>query len=113
MADVPHFALPLRFVAGAGKTDALAAVTVEQDSLDDVAACVECVIRYRPGERLDNPAFGIDDPVFVTTLDTEAMLAAISDQEPRAEVAIEDGWVPEEMLARLRVEIRYEEGGGE
>lgn len=54
MADIPHLALPLRIVNGQ-------AAVVEQDSDAEVLQCVEVVARYRPGDRVAAPDFGVPD----------------------------------------------------
>lgn len=57
MAEVPHFAIPLRRV---GATGTLA--EVEQDSEADVDACIEGIMRTPVGWRVDLPEFGTPDP---------------------------------------------------
>lgn len=82
MATAPHFALPFRFERGH-------AVENEQDSRDDVAACVEAILRYRKGQRLSAPDFGIVDPTFgQAPINGAGLIAALEDQEPRARAAI-------------------------
>ena len=57
MADVPHLAFPVR-------VDGSTFATVEQDSFDDVAGCVELVLRTPRGSRIDAPEFGLPDLTF-------------------------------------------------
>lgn len=84
MADIPHFALPFRFENGR-------AVVNEQDSVEDVAACVEAVLRTRPGERDDLPTFGVPDPTFSQApLSTDALVRQVQAWEPRAEILATD-----------------------
>lgn len=97
MADIPHFDLPFRFVGGK-------AVEVEQDSVDDIAVCVEALLRTRPGERIELPTYGIPDPVFVGA-DTEAIMASVRDWEPRASIAIEEGWDYDAFIQSLRITL--------
>lgn len=81
---IPHFDLPFRF----GNTSI---VTVEQDSPEDVANCVEAIARTIIGERDDSPDFGIDDLTFSNQpLDTELLTAQILQQEPRATIVIRE-----------------------
>jgi phage baseplate assembly protein W len=51
-ADIPHFALPLRYLGGKP-------IVNEQDSWDDVYDCVQAIARYPRGFREDLPDFGI------------------------------------------------------
>jgi hypothetical protein len=52
--EVPQLAVPFRIERGR-------ALVVEQDSDAEVMQCVEAVLRYRPGHRLDLPEFGTRD----------------------------------------------------
>lgn len=58
MADIPHLAFPVRFNAAGS------AVVVEQDSAEEIAGCVETIVRTVKGHRLERPEFGIRDLVF-------------------------------------------------
>lgn len=79
---VPHFDLPFRL---SGKSFAV----VEQDSHEDVANCVETIIRTPYGFRDDAPDFGLDDHTFDNRpLNVDAMRAQIESQEPRATMAL-------------------------
>jgi phage baseplate assembly protein W len=96
-ALIPHLAYPARVVGGR-----LAAV--EQDSIDDVAGCVELLMRCPVGSREDEPTFGTPPQVFgqggVSAAELEA---AIARWEPRAGVLTEatlDG-----LAARVRMEV--------
>lgn len=80
---VPHFDLP--FAYSAGKPN-----VVEQDSLDDVANCVEAVVRTTQGQRLEISDFGIPAQTFATTpLDQATIVAQILQYEPRASVVLD------------------------
>lgn len=104
MTDVPHFALPLRYVNGAP-------VVNEQDSLDDVAACVAAILRTRQGERDTLPEFGSPDLTFAQQpLDMDALLDVVGEQEPRARLAVEadiDDF--DTALARVEVDVTTED----
>lgn len=98
MAAIPHFALPFAFGVSHVREN-------EQDSREDVGACVEAVMRYRKGQRSTAPEFGIEDPVFAQApLDASSFVTDITDQEPRAKVALVE---VEDELDRAR---SYEEG---
>jgi hypothetical protein len=81
--ETPHFDLPFRL-------DPTVRV-VEQDSLDDVANCVEAILRYRVGYRLSLLEFGIRDPAFRQGgPDLDEIAQAIEEFEDRAGAVIED-----------------------
>jgi hypothetical protein len=96
----PHFDLPFRFQGGA-------VAAVEQDTYNDVANCVEAIVRTPFGYRYDAPDFGLTDMVFdLQPLDTESVLAAIETQEPRADVLVEEN--PDfydVLIARMTIEL--------
>jgi phage baseplate assembly protein W len=75
-AQVPHFAYPFRF-------ERHGISTVEQDSLDDLAQCVQVIIQTRIGERVEIPDFGVDPIVFNDDIDRDALQRALEDWEPR------------------------------
>lgn len=79
---VPHLALP--FSIGAGGR----ARTVEQDTLDDIAQCVQVLLTTVVGERVELPEYGIDDPTFLTRMDLNEIRLAIEEWEPRAETLL-------------------------
>ena len=103
MADVPHFALPFRFRQGR-------AVEVEQDSIDDVAACVEAVLRTRPGQRDEHPDFGTPDLTFSQRpVSSESLAAAVERWEPRVHLlAEEDPDLVHEAVQRVRLTLTQE-----
>jgi phage baseplate assembly protein W len=82
MADIPHFDLPFRFANGA-------AVAVEQDTTDDVVACVYAILVCPVGYRAELPEFGVEDPTFSEGApDADAIADAIAQWEPRADTLI-------------------------
>lgn len=84
MADVPHFDIPFRFDTTGH------AVTVEQDSLEEISNCVEAVMRTIIGQRIEAPDFGIPDPTFSTQpLALQQIIDAVLVQEPRAALLLE------------------------
>lgn len=83
MTDTPHFDLPFRFDSSGH------AAVVEQDTLEDVTNCVEAVLRTIKGQRAEAPDFGIDDPTFTDQpINLQAIVEAVLEQEPRANVLI-------------------------
>jgi phage baseplate assembly protein W len=61
--------------------------TVPQDSIDEVAQCVEILLRTEIGARDELPAFGTTDLTFEQMpLDVEPIAAQVEHWEPRARV---------------------------
>lgn len=84
MSFVPHFDIPFRFLSTGH------AATVDQDTLDDISACVEAIMRTLQGQRDDNPNFGIPDPTFqLQPIDLGLITEAVLQQEPRASLLLE------------------------
>lgn len=83
MASVPHFSFPLRLAADGGLA------TVEQDTIDDVAQCVRVLVDTAVGERVELPAYGIEDPSFTEGIDRDEIRRAVDEWEPRAALMIE------------------------
>jgi phage baseplate assembly protein W len=83
--DTPHLAYPLQITAQG-------AVVVEQDTLDEIEACVHLICDTPQGYRADQPTFGIPDPLFASTpMDVQAIADAINALEPRALLTITQG----------------------
>lgn len=102
--ESPQFAFPLTFV---GSTIAV----VEQDSADDIRACVEVIIRYPLGLRPELPDFGVPDQTFTQgdQIDTDVLLAAVARWEPRAAtLAAELAITPDLLIRQVTVNV---EGG--
>lgn len=83
-------------------------VLVEQDSLDEIAGCVETIIRTPRGLRDELPDFGSRDRLFTEgPLDTGDILDEITDWDGRAELLIEAyPDAVESMAQNVRVTIR-------
>src|SRR4051794_13576023 len=80
---IPKLRVPLRLENGR-------LALVEQDSQDNVAACVYAILATERGSRLEDPDFGIEDPTFGTMpVDVDEWLEQIAAYEPRAEVQTE------------------------
>ena len=99
MADIPHLALPLRFVNGA-------AVVTEQDTTDEIMACVLAVLLCPLGYRVELPTFGIPDPTFSEgVVSSDVIEAVLGEWEPRShEVA--DAWADGLDMFVSRVLVR-------
>jgi phage baseplate assembly protein W len=82
-AQIPHFSFPFRF-------ERRGAAVVEQDSLEEIEHCVMVLLATRRGSRVELPDYGIDDPTFLKHMDLDAIEAAISEWEERADVLLED-----------------------
>jgi phage baseplate assembly protein W len=85
--QIPHFAVPFEFkIIGHG---APTANVTEQDSEEEIFDCVEVVLRYETGFRLEKPEFGTPDLTFSETLpNTNTIFEAVDIWEPRAEPII-------------------------
>lgn len=83
MARTPHFGFPFR---AAGSSFAV----TEQDSPDEIADCVEAVLRTPERSRIDVPAYGRPDASFEqlgpAKPTVEPYVAAVEEWEPRAAV---------------------------
>lgn len=77
MADIPHFAHPLRIVGGSAQT-------IEQDSDEDLLLCVSTLLRTEIGSRDELPEYGIEDLAFMPDV-TGDITDAIREWEPRVE----------------------------
>ena len=96
MTDIPHFAVPFRVMNGG-------VATVEQDSDDDILACVETVLRTPVGNREEQPDFDITDLTFKTDpaeINLECQ-QALDELEPRAH-AIPEAEI-NELIATVRI----------
>lgn len=82
MAQIPHFALPLR-LDGIGRL-----ATIEQDSADEIAQCVAVILATPEGSRVEVPDFGIPRLEF-NLPDTADIIAAVQEWEPRADLSLD------------------------
>lgn len=109
MADIPHLSTPFRFVGAEAH-----AAEVEQDSIEDIAGCVEAIIRTRPGVRIETPDLGVSDPTFMTRsspartdpASIDALMSEIEVWEPRASIAVTDGWDFTKWVEELSIKVR-------
>ena len=107
MADLPHLPINFRFVTEDGMPRP---TVVEQDSYEDIASCVETILRCPVDWRPELPEFGSVDPTFrQAPIDTDSMLAAVRQWEDRAEFTTEEfGDVVDEAVRRIRLSIQTE-----
>lgn len=84
--DTPQFGLPFRLNADGTEVE-----SVEQDSVEDVAACVEGFLRTPLGWYEEQPGYGFDAPVFEERVDLDAIRMQVEQWEDRADLLIEDG----------------------
>jgi hypothetical protein len=83
MTDVPHFDFPFHLNGGSF-------AEIEQDSLDDLIACIEVAILTQQGFRKELPTFGVNDPTFQTQpIDADKLINEIVAHEPRAAILFE------------------------
>lgn len=84
--DTPQLAYPFEFTSRGGFRE------VEQRSLDDIAACVEVILRYPEGFRPELPEFGLPDLLFRENRNEISSIIedAILRWEPDASVLIEE-----------------------
>lgn len=95
MADIPHFTSPFRIVGGA-------AVTIEQDSDEDLLLNVATLLRTEIGSRDELPEYGIDDLAFRSEI-TGEIVDKIREWEPR--VAAEADEDIQDLINRVEVRI--------
>lgn len=75
MADIPHLSFPYEF-----------GVHNEQDTIDDITACVAAVLSCPQGFRNEEPTFGITDQAFRQGgASLPELRSAVSRWEPRAQ----------------------------
>lgn len=97
--DVPHFAVP--FTISTQLNGTISADVNEQDSLEDILACVQTITVCPIGAWIDQPTFGIPSPVFANTpVGTTGITQALGTWEPRAATAASE--FPDEFDAATR-----------
>ena len=86
--DLPHFTLPFQFVSdGVG---GLVANVCEQESVAEIGACAEAILRTVQGQRTTLPDFGRPQLEFNTDpeLVRATLAAALLEWEPRLEALV-------------------------
>jgi phage baseplate assembly protein W len=98
VAQIPHFAFPFKFTA-AGP-----AAVVEQDTPQDVTACVVAILSYPAGSRADVPTFGLPDQSFRTGgANLQEVREALNEWEPRASAELD---LDDRLLAQGIEDVR-------
>ncbi len=101
MTDIPQFSLPLR-LDGNGDF-----AVNEQDSLDEITDCVQAIVRYPLGYRIEKPDFGVPEQEFQQGgADAQTIRRQIDKWEPRARETV--GATLDELVANVRIDV---EGG--
>jgi hypothetical protein len=97
----PHFAVPFNF----GHDDH--ALCIEQGSVEDHAEQVEAIVRTIKGQRLDQPEFGIFDPVLDENgPDIHAIQLAIDKYAPDVDFNISSNIdAIEKMVYRIHIGV--------
>ncbi len=109
MAELPHFSLPFRLQ---GASFAVS----EQDTIDEIADCVELILRTEQGQRATLPAFGRPEMLAFTTdreLARVQVQQAIDDSEPRVRATVQRGDLDPRDPGVLRLLAMYELEGAE
>lgn len=89
---IPHFKFPYSF----GSHN-------DQDTLEDVQACVAAILSCPRDFRVEKPEFGITDPTFSQGgADLPEIRAAIANWEPRADAQVTQAAI-EDATANVRV----------
>ncbi len=113
MTDVPHFAYPFRFAQpGSGQAGLTPQIAVqEQDSVDEIATCVNSILLCPVGFRDELVEFGIVDPTFSVRVDLDALADAIELWEPRARAVLSEVNTVDELLTQIQtlVTVRTED----
>jgi hypothetical protein len=101
VTDFPHFALPFQWAMADG--GGIAALEVEQESIDEIGSCVEAIVRTVVGQRTTLPDFG--RPEFEFNEDPEVVRAqlsqALTEFEPRVESIIDAAQDPQDETVQI------------
>lgn len=101
MPNTPKLRVPFAIRSGR-------AMTVEQNSTEEVEACVRAILRTPVGTHIDDPELGIPDPTFGGA-SFDMIEHQVHDSEPRATTV----FTPEDIdeLYDQEVEIQLREEG--
>lgn len=110
--DRPHFALPFQFAPAS--TGGLAAREVEQESVEEIGACCEAIIRTVQGQRTTLPAFGRPQLEFnmEPQLTSVALASALREFEPRVEPLVSSAPSADDDLVQIVEAILSPAGEG-
>ena len=102
---VPHFAHPFHFHDhfGAG----VQVHVVEQDTSDEIFSCVESIIRFPIGSRVEKIDFGTPDQTFTEgSVNELEIIGSVQRWEERAELSIsEEQDRFDELIFKARINI--------
>lgn len=85
MPDIPHFDYPFRIARGS-------AVTVEQDTIEEIVNCVLAIMKTPRGFRIELPEFGVREQTFTENGPSRNEIQrAIEVWEDRARTTIDSG----------------------
>lgn len=105
LVTIPHFAYPFQFTE-----DGMA--VVEQDSLEEVFACVQMVAACPIGACPELPTFGIPDIAFSQApVDAQSLADAIQQWEPRAAESAVSQLVDDSGLTQIVLTTQYAGSG--
>lgn len=101
--DTPHLAYPFQLLGGGARV-----AVVEQDSPEEVAACVELLMRTPPGARIDSPDMGVPEQTFLQGgADLPQIAQLVSQWEPRALTELSQRPdLLDDMLYRVRIDLK-------
>jgi len=109
--DIPHLDLPFHYHTHQG---IVTVATVEQDSMSDIANCVETIMLTPIGWRDEAPTFGSPNlafhklPIGVNTVEQ-----TVAEQEPRITMLIsEEPDKLDQLVDRIKIELKGREGEG-
>lgn len=84
----------------------VAAVENQQDTIEDISACVELSIRTPRGFRPEAPEFGVTDQTFASPrVDIGQLTSEIVKDEPRAELVSEIVPDPDVLIQRVLLKV--------
>jgi phage baseplate assembly protein W len=85
VADTPHFAFPMRRAPNGS------VAVVEQETVDEIEACVLAILHTRAGELDDQPDFGISEYTFTQQpISREQVAEEVLRTEERASLLVEE-----------------------
>lgn len=104
LPNQPHFRYPFKFGSGLSKH----ALVNEQDSEDDIIACVLAIVKTPRGFRDDIPDFGITEQIFKELpLRAAEIQAALEEWEERAAYKVTtDNDFSKRLTAQLTIMVK-------
>jgi hypothetical protein len=85
VADTPHFAFPMRRAPNGS------IATVEQETVDEIEACVLAIVYTRAGDLDDQPDFGLSDYTFTQQpISRDQVIEEVLRTEERATLLVEE-----------------------